>query len=93
MKERLRISTLDAKEYYIPVRRMGNTTRQVDFAIQKLFDGYVVKMEDHFENGKHRVANKFLFARVMERLEREFRMSHRKNFEYDEKNLTIQLNY
>lgn len=56
--------------------RDGNSTKQVNFAIQKLFEGYIVKVEDHaslelnFPITKA-FANAELFNRILFRLEIE----------------------
>lgn len=52
-------------------RRIGNTTRIVDKAIQMLFYGEEVIVEDHYQNGKHRQANEMLMKRIMMRLHNE----------------------
>lgn len=52
-------------------RAVGNTTRQIDFAIQKLFEGYRVKIEDHYCREHHWLADKALFKKVIARLELE----------------------
>lgn len=49
-------------------RMAGNTTRQVDKAIDLLFKGYIVEVRDHWEGGTFQRANKELFDRVMRRL-------------------------
>ena len=69
MKEKQ--STLDP--FLIKVGRgVGNTSRQVDLAIQLLFDGNIIVVQDHWEEGQHRDANKELFRRVFMRLKDEF---------------------
>lgn len=52
-------------------RKVGNTTRQKDFAIDKLFQGYVVVVRDHYNNGECRKANEALFRLLLERLDEE----------------------
>jgi len=52
-------------------RCCGNSTRQIDNAIQLLFKGYIVKVEDHYELGNHRKANINLFNRIYDRLHLE----------------------
>ena len=49
-------------------RRVGNTTRLIDYYVQKLFRGGIVKVKDHHE---HRHADEDLTCRIMERLKRE----------------------
>lgn len=62
------ISTLECPNL-TSFRRNGNTTRQVDFAIQKLFEGYTVKIEDHSLVGVR--MNVRLQELIMKRLELE----------------------
>lgn len=50
------------------IRRDGNTTRQIDFAIQKLFEGYRVRVIDHYGT---RQANENLFDKILWRLNTE----------------------
>jgi len=54
-------------------RRSGKTTRQVDLAIQILFEDGIVEIKDHFENGTKKAANKMLFERIRNRLDFEYR--------------------
>ena len=54
-------------------RRVGHTTRQVDYAIQLLFQGEVVKVLDHWKGGTIKEANKYLFDRILNRLNLEHR--------------------
>jgi len=54
-----------------PGRRMGNTTRLADLAIQLLFEGKNVLCRDHHEWGANHDANKRLFDIVMWRLHLE----------------------
>jgi hypothetical protein len=54
-----------------PGRRMGNTTRLADLAIQLLFEGKNVLCRDHHEWGANHDANKRLFDIVMWRLHQE----------------------
>lgn len=49
-------------------RADGNTTRQVDFAIQELFKGNRVLLQDHWEGGTHIRANKHLTDKLWDRL-------------------------
>lgn len=48
-------------------RRTGNTKRQIDAAIQYLFNGYIVKCIDHAHEDID-TANKYLFMGVLRRL-------------------------
>ena len=45
-------STLEAT--ILEGRKKGNSTRQVDYAIQRLFEGFVVQVKDHYNNGNSR---------------------------------------
>lgn len=68
-----RSSPLDAELVLSPYRRSGNTTRLVDNCIQIIFSGHVCVCEDHWEYGKNRLANKNLFERVLDRINKEHR--------------------
>lgn len=69
-------------------RRMGNSTRVADHAIQELFSGKKIHVQDHWENGRHDKANKFLFRTIMDRL----KMEHPgQRIKFDEFKLTIEL--
>jgi hypothetical protein len=63
-------STLN-HEFFASGRRMGNTTRQVNFAIDHIFNGGVIVCEDHHHGGAHVNANKRLHELVMRRLHLE----------------------
>lgn len=52
-------------------RAAGNTTRQVDSAIQILFAGLEYKAEDHYQNGKNEHANRELITRIVKRMKYE----------------------
>jgi hypothetical protein len=56
---------------YVPRRRTGNTTRQVNYAVEQLFKGFVVQVKDHFQEGKNTAANQELFRRILKRLDIE----------------------
>lgn len=62
------ISTLSKECLLEKERKKGNTTRQADFAIQKLFKGNIVKVEDH---SKCHAGDRYLFDVIMKRLNRE----------------------
>ncbi len=49
-------------------RRVGNSTKQIDKAIQLLFEGYIVKVEDHWELGRNNKMNEMLFDRILKRI-------------------------
>ena len=84
MENKNMISTLECPNIYtglaIPedrsLRLNGNTTRQVDFAIQKLFEGYYVIIQDHYLSGGDIRSNKELLERIQRRLLNEFRVSY-----------------
>lgn len=61
------ISTLSCPDL-TSVRQSGNTTRQSNFAIQCLFLGYYVNVEDH--GGKD--SNNHLFEKIVTRIQREY---------------------
>lgn len=63
----MKISTLETPGL-TSNRASGNTTRQVNFAIQKLFEGYEVIVKDHYG---HRVGHHELLRRIKSRLEME----------------------
>lgn len=46
-------------------RRDGNTTKQVDFAIQKLFEGCEVIVRDHYNIPQ---ADRHLMSRILDRI-------------------------
>jgi len=56
------------KEAEILERRTGRTTRQVDQAIQDIFEGHIFTAKDHHP---HPDSNKRLFHLVVSRLSRE----------------------
>ena len=60
-------STLECKTIR-PGRKVGNSTRQVDLAIDLLYQGYRVVVQDHYADGKSRKANEQLFKKILERL-------------------------
>lgn len=49
-------------------RRSGNSTRQIDLAVQLLFKGFPVLVKDHWMQGSHWEANRNLFGRIMDRM-------------------------
>lgn len=69
-------------------RASGNTIRQVDLAIQSLFDGDVVVCFDHYQYGDHRMSNERLLDMIIKRLVMEHK---RVQFKADRKLLTIYL--
>lgn len=52
-------------------RISGNSIRQVDFAIDQLYKGNIVKVEDHRDYGNNRAANRYLYNMIVKRLEAE----------------------
>ena len=62
-----------------PERCSGNTTRQVDYAIQLLFNGKTIRIESH-DGGIN--SSKYLLKRIIKRLENEFHMGQ-KSCEYE----------
>jgi hypothetical protein len=69
------VSTLMVEDIR-PGRGSGNSIRQVDYAIDKLYEGYVVKVQDHFVNGADKRANQYLFDRIIKRLEFEHNLRY-----------------
>lgn len=53
---------------YISNKRCGNTTRQIDYAIQQLFNNGFVVCLDHHYFGEHIESNRRLFLAVLRRL-------------------------
>jgi len=52
----------------IPGRKVGNTTREVDNAIDMLYEGYIIEARDHYALGGDRKANEMLLERILKRL-------------------------
>ena len=71
-----------------PNRRSGNTTRLVDRAIQIIFNGDTCLVEDHYKNGEDKRLNKYLFYKILDRLDSEHSLE---SLSYDVKELTIKL--
>ena len=69
-------------------RRIGNTTRAIDHAIQLLFSGCKVFILDPWQNGRNENANKDMFRRTLDRIKREHTPLEIK---FDSKALTIEL--
>ncbi|MCK5017022.1 MAG: hypothetical protein KAS32_08115 [Candidatus Peribacteraceae bacterium] len=75
------------------IRRDGNTTRQIDIAIQKIFLGQIFVAEDHFEEGNNRRANEDFFIKVINRLKNEhYGLFKLNNLKIDKDKLEISLN-
>lgn len=88
-------STLDDIKSY-STRRCGNTTRQIDKAIQLLYSENIVKVRDHWNNGKHRRANENLFVRILDRLNLEHNLKkllQYKQIRIDKQKLELELLY
>lgn len=70
------VSTLNSDDPRSPIsqkqiffdRRCGNSTRLCDYAIQLLFEGKLVVVEDHNENVKNHRTNYYLFQMIMDRI-------------------------
>ena len=62
-----KVSTLDGIDIQ-PYRMAGNSTRQVDMAVDLLFSGFKVEVKDHHKEGADSQANRMLFDRVVRRL-------------------------
>jgi hypothetical protein len=86
MKEK--VSTLIGFEHNME-RASGNSTRQIDLAIQLLFQGKIVKVEDHAAYGR-RMVNDLLFDRILDRLYHEHGHMFN-NIKYDRKKHEIEL--
>lgn len=70
-------------------RRVGNTTRQVDFAINQLFHHVSVLVKDHHNS---KVTNQMLMNKILHRLDTEHKVSlENDNLEVDFKNFIITL--
>lgn len=65
--ELIKVSTLQCGSI-MPIRQCGNTTRQVDWAVQQLYSGNKVAVQDHYEGGRDRGANDNLFKLILGRL-------------------------
>lgn len=72
-------------------RRDGNSTRQIDNAVQLLFRGETIRVLDHWEDGQHQNANEFLFRGIMKRLTYEFQLDFKKDIIFDSNRLIISL--
>lgn len=69
------ISTLEVEDIRLG-RVSGNSIRQVDFAIDKLYAGFIVKVQDHHSKGDNIAANRYLYNRIIKRLEFEHNLKH-----------------
>lgn len=79
-----------------PGRSVGNTTRQIDLIIQRLFEGERILVLDHNngENGFNaetlRRTSSQLFDRLLRRLFREHPTQMKDHVKYDKAKLTIE---
>lgn len=71
-------------------RRQGNTTRIINNAIELLFKGYTVKVEDH---SNHPYADKQLLRLIKDRLVREFSLEEKDINVNNNGNLLLTLNF
>jgi hypothetical protein len=87
------ISTLDTyKEIINGGRQVGNSTRQIDMAIQVIFNGNECIVKDHHEMGNNRKANLNLYARILNRLSQEHQwVFENKRIILDRNKLSIKL--
>lgn len=90
MEQEQIISTLD-NVLILPGRAKGNTTRQINNAIDLLFQGKKIKIVDHWENGTHKHANLHQFNTLLDRISRDYYYIL-KVIEIDKVNLTIKFN-
>jgi hypothetical protein len=86
-------STLDGyKEIIDDGRQVGNSTRQIDMAIQIIFGGGECIVEDHHEMGNNRKANLNLYNRILNRLKMEHQwVFENKRIILDRNKLSIKL--
>jgi len=92
-KHKKTLSTLYGYEK-IPGRMTGNSTRQIDLAIQLFYTHQIVEIRDHYKWGESKRVNKFLFNRVIKRLYAEHRLKYllkEKRVIIDYNNLSIEL--
>jgi hypothetical protein len=93
MQEKEKQNTLDGVEIR-EGRRVGNTTRQVDKAIEIIMSRKVCVVRDHFQAGMYDNANKLLYNRILNRLSLEHGLSRlelKKKIRYDVIDLEIEL--
>jgi hypothetical protein len=69
-------------------RKVGNTTRQIDLAINQLFAGKKTKVLDHSKNGRDGNENKKLMSKIVKRLKNEHGI---REIDYKIENNTIML--
>jgi|GEM_PF-2838877 len=86
-------NTIDGVEL-IYQRRVGNSIRQIDAAINHLFNGFKVEVKDHWENGTNKKANRCLFDGILGRLQSEHRLDvliKEKKIKIDKNKFTLEL--
>lgn len=66
------VSTLECPNLN-DIRNSGNSTRQTDFAIQQLFNGFVVDVQEHHSKGLNLKSNENLLKKILDRLKFENR--------------------
>lgn len=91
MKERK--NTLNAPGL-VNERIAGNSTKQIDYAIDCLFNGHIVEVKDHYELGNNRKTNSLLFRRILNRLKYEHGLDvleKNKKIKIDGSNFTLEL--
>lgn len=73
-------------------KSVGNTTRQVNQAIEDLFEGFTLNVKDHCDNGENKEANYELVNNILFRLLTEHKMSNKNiSVNYKSKYPTIEL--
>lgn len=66
-----KVSTIDESIIHSG-RMVGNTSRQINLAIDMLFKRNTVIVRDHYEHGKNKEANKRLMSLIIKRLQTEY---------------------
>lgn len=66
-------------------RASGNTTRQVDFAVQQFFKYNLVIVQDHASDGENEMQNRLLLLKIERRLNEEHRMDRVKHYDCGKK--------
>lgn len=80
------ISTMDIDIH--PGRAVGNTTRQVNYAVEKLLAGHDVQAKDHATIGNKRAQDGELFDKIHYRLYHEHQQCYEK-LNFDRKSFII----
>lgn len=76
------------KDSIRPGRRVGNTTRIIDNAIQLLFAGHIVEASDHHHSDD---ARSYVFRKILDRLSMQFRFQLERDYLIDTKKFAIML--